>query len=104
MSEFKNLLGKRIRELRKSKGYTQEYLAEKIGIGTANISYIENGKFAPAPENIEKIASVLNVQPYELFMFEPLKNKIELENELFEALKKDENLLRLVYKFYQTIK
>lgn len=53
---------------------------------------------------ILKIASFLNVQPYELFMLEPLKNKIELENELFEALKKDENLLRLVYKFYQTIK
>jgi transcriptional regulator with XRE-family HTH domain len=104
MSNFKHLLGQRIRELRKSKGYTQEYLAEKIGIGTANISYIENGKYAPASENIEKLAVALGVAPHELFMFEHLKNKTDIENELFQALKNDENLLRLTYKFYQSIK
>ena len=43
MSNIKKLLGQRIKELRKSKKITQEKLAEKIGIGTSNISYIENG-------------------------------------------------------------
>ncbi|MBR2430524.1 helix-turn-helix transcriptional regulator [bacterium] len=41
---MKKLLGKRIRELRKARKITQEQLAEKLGIGPANISYIENGK------------------------------------------------------------
>ena len=39
MENLKVLLGKRIREFRKAKNYTQEELAEKIGIGTNNISY-----------------------------------------------------------------
>ena len=43
MSNIKKLLGQRIKELRKSKKITQEELAKKIGIGTSNISYIENG-------------------------------------------------------------
>ena len=32
MSNQKELLGKRIKELRKQKGYTQDYLAEKLKI------------------------------------------------------------------------
>ena len=55
MSNIKKLLGLRIREYRKSLNMTQEKLAELIGIGTPNISYIENGKFAPSVETLEKI-------------------------------------------------
>ena len=58
MENIKKLLGQRIKEVRKAKNITQEELAEKIGIGTSNISYIENGKFAPSIENFAKIAEV----------------------------------------------
>ncbi len=104
MSNIKLLLGQRIRELRKSKGLTQERLAELVGIGPANISYIETGKFAPSIENFEKIAQALGVQPVELYMFEPLKSPKEIKAELFEAFENNEDLLRLVYKFYLSVK
>ena len=87
-----------------SKNITQEQLAEKVGIGTSNISYIETGKFAPAIENFEKIARVLEVEPYELYMFAPQKPRDTIIKELFDSLEKNEKLLRLVYKFYLAVK
>ena len=104
MRDIKKLLGLRIRELRKSKKLTQEQLAELLGIGTPNISYIETGKFAPSVETLSKLSEVLQVYPYELYMFEPLKTSQELKDELFTALDSNEQLLKLVYKFYQSVK
>lgn len=104
MNKIKKLLGLRIREIRKSKGITQEQLAEKVGIGTSNISYIETGKFAPSIESFEKIAEVLQVEPYELYMFSPLKPTEEIKRELFQELDNNPDLLKLVYKFYLAVK
>jgi len=104
MSVLKKQLGQRIRELRKSRGITQEALAEMLGIGTANISYIENGKFAPSFENFEKIVNIFDVEPYELYKFPNRKNIAEIKNELITALDSNEEILLLIYKFYQSIK
>ena len=104
MSDIKKLLGLRIRELRKARKITQEQLAEMLGIGPANISYIENGKFAPSMENFEKLTTIFDVEPYELYKFHSKESKEEIKAKLFKALDSDENLLKLVYKFYQTIK
>ncbi len=104
MRDIKKLLGKKIREFRKSKRMTQEQLAESIGIGTANISYFETGRFAPSMETLDKLSEVLGVMPYEFYMFEHIKSCDELRKELFEALDNDEELLRLIYKFYKTVR
>lgn len=104
MSKIKKLLGLRIRELRKSRNITQEQLAEMLGIGTANISYIENGKFAPSIENFEKLVEIFNVEPYELYKFSNFKSDEEMLNEIVRSLSSDTDLLKLVYKFYLTVK
>ena len=104
MSEFKKLLGKRIKELRKSKGYTQDFLAELVDIGTANISNIETGKSSPTPENLLKIANVLGVTPNDLYMVKHLKSKEDIIKEMFDDLSNNKELLDLVYKFYITVK
>lgn len=103
-NNIKKLLGKRIQELRKSKRLTQEELAEKIGIGTPNISYFETGRFSPAVETIEKIAKALDVEIYELYMFNPLKSIEEIQTELENVIHSDERILRMLYKFYLSIK
>lgn len=104
MSTIKKLLGQRIKEVRKSKGITQEQLAKCVGIGTSNISYIETGKFAPTIENFEKIVKALDVEPHELYTFAHLKPTTEIKEELFTALENNEELLKLIYKFYLTVK
>ena len=104
MENIKFLLRKKIKELRKAHKYTQEQLAEKIGIGTPNISYFETGKFAPSIETLQKLAQVFGIEIYELYMFQPLKPTSEIKQELAKAIESDEKILRLLYKFYITIK
>lgn len=104
MENIKLLLGKKIKELRKAHKYTQEQLAEKIGIGTPNISYFETGKFAPSIETLQKLAQVFGIEIYELYVFQPLKPTSEIKQELAKAIESDEKILRLLYKFYITIK
>lgn len=103
MNSIKKQLGSRIKEIRKHRGITQEQLAEMVGIGTSNISYIETGKFAPSIENFEKIVKALNVEPYELYMFNPIKSIDNMKKEIKTAIE-DENVLNLIYKFYLAIK
>lgn len=104
MSDIKKLLGLKIKEYRKANNLTQEQLAELVGIGTANISYIETGKFSPSIETLKKLSEIFKVYPYELYMFEHLKPPEELKKELFSALNNNDDLLKLVYKFYRTVK
>lgn len=61
------LLGKAIRERRKSQGLTQDELAEKIGIGNQALSRIEHGMIAPKLERLPKIARVLGCEVSDLF-------------------------------------
>ena len=100
MNNIKKRLGRRIQELRKSHKLTQEQLAEKIEIGTSNISYIETGKFYPTPDTLSKIAKALDVEIYELYMFEQLKPIDELRTEINGAIRANDDLTRLMYKFY----
>lgn len=80
MNNIKKRLGRRIQELRKSNKLTQEQLAEKIEIGTSNIKI------------------------YELYMFEQLKPIDELRTELIGAIRANDDLTRLMYKFYLSVK
>ena len=62
-------LGKRIRELRKAKGYSQESFARKSGIDRTYIASVEAGKRNISIDNIKKIADALNVTLHDLFDF-----------------------------------
>ena len=54
-------IGKRITELRKKLGWTQEELAEKADLTPQFVSYAESGKRAMRPENLLKLSKALNV-------------------------------------------
>ena len=58
----KKLLGKRIKEIRKYKGYTQEKLSELIDIETSSLSGIESGRFFPSLHVLDKMSAVLGVE------------------------------------------
>ncbi len=99
MSNLKKLLGKRIKELRIKKHYTQEYLAELTDLGSTSISKIETGLYHPSDENLEKIAEALEVEPYQLYMY----NHFKPVNEIKESLHKivgnaADDEIRLIYR------
>jgi transcriptional regulator with XRE-family HTH domain len=56
-----SLLGERIKELRKEKGWLQEELADKIGTDARQISRYENGRITPSTEAIVKLAEAFDV-------------------------------------------
>jgi len=101
---IKKLLGKKIQEIRKKKNITQEYLAELINLDTSSVSHIENGKYYPTAENLDKILNVLNIKPSELFFFENFAPQDELIKEMTDSMQNDEKLTRLLYKFYLSVK
>lgn len=79
----KKKLGKRIKELRKQKGYTQEQVAEMIELEQNTISVIESGRNFPTLVTLEKIASVLQVELSDFFNYDYLDD-IEKVRQLTE--------------------
>ena len=53
--------GKRVKELRRLRGYTQESLAERLSISHVHENLIENGKHGCSVDLIMEIASVFHV-------------------------------------------
>ena len=61
-----NLLGQRIKKLRKQKGMSQEFLAEESGLSLRTIQRIEKGETNPTGESLKRLSNALNVNPDEL--------------------------------------
>lgn len=59
--------GKRIRELRLQKGWSQEELADKVGLHRTYIGTIERGEQNVSIDNIEKLAKTLGTTLQQLF-------------------------------------
>ena len=59
-------VGRRIRQLRKTKGLRQSDLAEKTQLSQGAISRIENGYLAASHSTVEKIAKALEVPPSQI--------------------------------------
>lgn len=105
MSSIKQKFGKRLKELRKSRGYTQEEIAEMVNIEPPNISKIECGMHFPQPEKIEKFASALGVSVSDLFEYEHFNKKQDLINFIVAELNNFEiKKLELAYKFIYNLK
>lgn len=56
-----NEFGKRLKELRKSRGFTQQALAEKAEIDEKHLSRVENGKYFPSYATLNKLLGALGV-------------------------------------------
>lgn len=62
-------LGRRIQKLRQEREYTQEKLAEKVGVSTTWIGYIETGYRRPNLAMLSKIANALRVKVNDLIPY-----------------------------------
>ncbi len=57
----RKLSGKRIKTLRKVKGYTQEELAEKIDISANYLAGIERGEANPTLASLQRLSTGLEI-------------------------------------------
>ena len=68
-----------LRYYRLKNKFTQEDLADKVGLTDKYISDLERGEFAPSFEKISELAFALNIEPYKLLKCEnETKNKLKI--------------------------
>lgn len=66
-ADVRNILGKRLKILRREKGLSQAQLAEKADISVPFLSSIERGTKWPYPETLAKLADALDADVGALF-------------------------------------
>ena len=75
------IIGQRIRKFRKAHSFSQEELAEKIGISTTHMSHIETGNTKLSLAVLVKIALALEVNTDQNIV-----NKSSLTDQIMEVL------------------
>lgn len=90
-----NTFGDRIRELRKSKGYSLRKLAPLVGVGFSYLSKVENDRLdfdgSPSESLIHRLADALEADEVELLLLarhlpQAMKDRIFEQPELFRVL------------------
>ncbi len=105
MKDIKKLLGKRVKELRKQKGFSQEELSELANIDQRSISHIECGNVFPS-RSLFEIALALGVGLEELFDFEHHElNLDEMKKYIAKSLDRLEQTdIKTLYRFVKSMR
>ncbi len=97
MNLDKEIIGKKIRQLRIEKGFSQEELSEKIDISPRHMCTIENGNSFPSIETFIKIASILEIDINDFFNLSKIKDD-KLRNDIYDLIQlssvKELNLIK----------
>jgi len=104
-NEFKTIVRGNIKRFRGYKNWTQAEFAEKLGISVNFLSDVENGKRWISPASMVKFASVLNIEPFELF--KPLEKQPQTVTSLFNKYNNDillaiSDSIKQVYNYYDS--
>lgn len=67
--EYKQQLGHHIQEIRKSRGLTQEQVAELLGMDRVSIGYMEQGRRTPKLSTLYELANLYHIDMDEFFRF-----------------------------------
>ena len=70
-TNLRDILAYNLKENRKRCGISQAKLAEKANITTQYVAMIEVSRKFPTPEMLDRIARVLEIEAYELFVVKP---------------------------------
>ncbi len=98
------LLGKRIRELRRERGLTQDALAEIIGCNTSHISNIENNYTKASLNVLLALANTLDTTIDYLLSDQYNNNSSALDQAILRALERcDEEKKRKVLKIIEIL-
>ena len=106
MKSTKELLGGRIRELRKGCGLSQEQLSEMIDVDPQYISRIELGKRAPSLDVLEGIANALQVDIRDLFDYRHESDNRYMAEQIAEMINsvEDAEQRKLILRITKAVK
>ena len=101
--DTKILLGRRIKELIKRNGISQEKMAELIEIEPASLSNIVTGKNYPLLTTLDKIIKVLNIKYSDVFNFEQHADEEILKDNIIKILNENPDKIRDFYKIAKAL-
>ncbi len=81
-----DLIGARIKEIRKRKKLSQEKLAEMVCMNHRSIVRLENSYSKPSIETLEKIAAALGVSIIDFFETETVKSRSQIVDEINQCI------------------
>jgi len=89
MSDIKEIFAGNLRETRRKCGLTQAKLAEKADVSTHYVALVELARNIPKVEVIERLATALDVEVYELFLvpLSPASGMKEIQETIIANLK-----------------
>lgn len=99
-SNKRTLLGRRLRDIRKAKGWTQEELGSKADVSYKFIGEIERGLQNPSFDVLVKIADALEIELFELFRFEQENSsRKDIESHISKIMKgvSEDDLRRMFF-------
>lgn len=82
------LIGERIKKARKSKGITQENLAEKLGVLIGYVSQVERGITKISLDLLGAISSILDCDVAGLIIQSATKSSEYMESEIISEIRK----------------
>lgn len=91
-------IGHVIKQLRELQGWSQEELAHRVGMSTANLSRIETGKHGAGPELTDLLAKQFNLRVFELYALAEGIVPEGLSRQFGVVLGKDEETLIAAYR------
>ena len=105
MKDIKKLLGRRIKELRRIKKYSQQELADKANIDQRSLSHIECGDNFPSKSLLD-IANALEITLVELFDFAHLEvTSTEMANYIREEVSSlSEQNIQILYRVMKSLR
>ncbi|MCI8851828.1 MAG: helix-turn-helix transcriptional regulator [Erysipelotrichaceae bacterium] len=98
--KFIDGFGEKLRELRENAGFTQQQLAEQMGMSKATISQYESQERVPSPVSIVKISAIFHVSTDYLYGLDKIRradlsgltdDDIEIINRLIESMRMKNN-------------
>ena len=72
-------IGNNIKQIRELKNFSQEYVAQELGLSQASYARIENGTIVPKVDRLQRIADILEVD------LSTLMNATNVFNIIFNA-------------------
>lgn len=102
----KKELGKKIKEIRLMKGFTQEKLSEMADISQKALSSIETGENFITADTLDKLLAALDVTLQELFSTDNVKSADELHKLINENLAKiggNSQKLAIIYNLTKSL-
>ena len=106
MSEISEAVGKRIKEFRNARKYSQEELAYRASIAPSYLGLVERGVKKPTVETLDKLVKALGITFIDLFDFS--KNSKPRESSVVESINFELNNLsaeeqELIHKFIKQL-